>query len=39
MAYRKATNKAVDNRKFRNTAKRTKRINIAPRISRGGIQL
>lgn len=39
MAYRKPTNKAVDNRKFRNTAKRTKRINIAPKISRGGIQL
>lgn len=39
MAYRHKLNQSKDNRKFRNTAKKTKRINIAPRISRGGIQL
>lgn len=39
MAYRTKTKKSTDNRAFRNTAKKTKRINIAPRISRGGIML
>lgn len=39
MAYRKPTNRKTDNRKFRNTAKKTKRINLAPKTSRGGIQL
>lgn len=39
MAYRHSLNQAKDKRKFRNTAKKTKRINIAPKISRGGFQL
>lgn len=39
MAYRHKLNQSKDNTKFRNTAKKTKKINIAPRISRGGIQL
>lgn len=28
-----------DKRKFRNTAKKTKMINVAPKFSRGGIRL
>lgn len=39
MSYRTRTNKRKDSRKFTNTAKKTKRINIAPKISRGGIML
>lgn len=39
MSYRKPTNKKKDNRIFRNTAMTTKKINIRPSISRGGIQL
>lgn len=39
MAYRSKTNKRKDSRKFTNTAKKTKRINIAPKVSRGGIML
>lgn len=39
MAYRRRTKLSKDNRAFRNTAKKTKKINIAPRISRGGIML
>lgn len=39
MAYRHKLNQKKDSRKFRNTAKKTKKINIAPKVSRGGIQL
>lgn len=39
MRYRKATNKQKDNRIFMHTAMNTKKINIRPHISRGGIQL
>lgn len=31
--------KSVDKKVFRSTANRTKRINIAPKIMRGGIRL
>lgn len=39
MAYRKATSKVKDARIFRNTAMKTKKINIKPHVSRGGIML
>lgn len=39
MRYRKGTNKRKDNRIFKHTAMNTKKINIRPHISRGGIQL
>lgn len=39
MRYRKPTKRKKDNRIFRNTAKKTKQINIKPKTSRGGIQL
>ena len=39
MAYRSRTKKRKDNRIFKHTAMKTKKINIAPKISRGGIQL
>ena len=39
MRHRTPTNKKKDNRIFRNTAMKTKKINIRPHISRGGIQL
>ncbi len=39
MRYRKPTKKKKDNKIFRNTAMKTKKINVAPRISRGGIML
>lgn len=39
MAHRFKVNQRKDNRKFRNTAKKTKRINVAPKTQRGGIQL
>lgn len=39
MRYRKPTKKRVDNRIFKHTAMNTKKINIRPSISRGGIQL
>ena len=39
MRHRSPTNKKKDNRIFRNTAMTTKKINIRPHISRGGIQL
>lgn len=39
MRHRTSTNKRKDNRIFRNTAMTTKRINIKPKTSRGGIQL
>lgn len=39
MSYRKKTGKKLDGYIFRNTAMKTKKINVRPRISRGGIQL
>lgn len=39
MNHRSKTNKRKDNSIFRNTAMTTKKINIRPHISRGGIQL
>lgn len=39
MSYRESTNREVDVRIFRNTASKTKRINVNPRIMRGGIRL
>lgn len=39
MAYRKKTKKRKDNRIFKHTAMSTKKINISPKVSRGGIQL
>ena len=39
MAYRKRTNRKKDNIKFTNTARKVKKINVAPKISRGGIIL
>lgn len=32
-------NHAVDKKIFRNTAKKTRSINLSPRVSRGGIRL
>lgn len=37
--HRSATNRKKDNRIFKHTAMNTKKINIKPSISRGGIQL
>lgn len=39
MRHRSGTKKKKDNRIFRNTAMKTKQINIKPKTSRGGIQL
>lgn len=39
MRHRTSTKKRKDNRIFRNTAMKTKQINIKPKTSRGGIQL
>lgn len=39
MAYRKKTNNKTDSRIFKHTAMKTKKINVRPKISRGGIQL
>lgn len=39
MRHRTKTNKRKDNRIFRNTAMKTKQINIKPKTSRGGINL
>ena len=36
---RKKTNPKVDNKIFRRTAKKKKKINIDPKIFRGGIRL
>lgn len=36
---RKKTNPKVDNKIFRSTAARSKKINIDPKIFRGGIRL
>lgn len=37
--HRKGTKKSKDAKIFRNTAAKTKRINVAPKIQRGGIRL
>lgn len=39
MAYRTRTHKSTDKRIFKNTAVNTKKINIAPKVQRGGIRL
>lgn len=39
MKHRRKTSKKIDNRVFKHTAMNTKKINIAPKVSRGGIQL
>lgn len=39
MSYRSGTNKKTDKRVFKHTADKTKKINISPRVSRGGIRL
>ena len=39
MANRKSTRKKVDQKIFSHTAEKTKKINIAPKVSRGGIRL
>ena len=39
MANRRTTKKRVDQRIFSHTAEKTKKINIAPKVSRGGIRL
>lgn len=39
MAHRSTTNGSVDKRVFKHTATKTKKINIAPRVRRGGIRL
>ena len=39
MKHRRKTHRKTDNRIFKHTAMNTKKINIAPKISRGGIQL
>lgn len=39
MTYRKTTKKRTDNRIFTHTAMSTKKINVRPKKSRGGIQL
>lgn len=39
MKHRSRTNKRKDKKIFTNTAKSTKKINVSPKISRGGIRL
>lgn len=39
MAYRSTTKSKKDARIFKHTAMKTKKINVRPKISRGGIQL
>lgn len=39
MKHRKKTKKKIDNRVFTHTAMKTKKINVSPKVSRGGIQL
>lgn len=39
MAHRIKVKKKKDTRIFKNTADKTKKINIAPKVSRGGIRL
>lgn len=39
MRYRRKTKTKADNHIFKHTAMKTKKINISPKVSRGGIQL
>lgn len=39
MSHRKPTSPGKDQSVFRNTAVKTKEINIKPKVSRGGIRL
>lgn len=39
MAYRSHVKKQTDKRVFKHTADSTKKINIVPNVSRGGIRL
>lgn len=39
MGYRKSVNPKTDKKIFTNTAKKTKKINVNPKPSRGGIRL
>lgn len=39
MAHRTGTNKKTDKKIFKNTAIATKKINISPKVMRGGIRL
>lgn len=39
MTYRSKTNRKKDKKIFTNTAMKTKKINVRPHISRGGIML
>lgn len=39
MAHRKRTKRSVDRKIFRRTAVKSKRINIDPKVYRGGIRL
>lgn len=39
MSYRKSVNPKVDKKVFTNTAKKTKKINVNPKPSRGGTRL
>lgn len=39
MRHRRKTNNRIDNKVFKHTAMSTKKINIMPKVSRGGIQL
>lgn len=38
MSHRTTTNKATDNKVFKRTASTTKKVNIAPKVMRGGIR-
>lgn len=37
MTYRNGTNPSTDAQAFKNTARRTKKINVQPKIGRGGM--
>ena len=39
MSYRSKVNPKTDKKVFTNTAKKTKKINVSPKPSRGGIRL
>lgn len=39
MAYRKTVKPKIDKKIFTNTAKKTKKINVNPKPSRGGIRM
>lgn len=38
MKHRTTTNKKTDKKIFKNTASTTKKVNIAPKVMRGGIR-